>query len=269
MDTIKFDITSNDVLTIGYQYDHLATQVVFSGYEQISEENPLYLVYGSKPPYLVPIVDYTLDVTQKLTQNAGKIVCQLVEKPVDGSVERYSNAFVLQVKASKATDSDNEVADDRLVTLYAKYQALYYQLVRMRDSGAFIGEKGDKGDSGQVSFDELNEEQIEMLRGEKGDKGDKGDPLNFDDLTDEQKQQIKGQDGTVAFDELTQTQIEMLRGDAFTYDDFTEEQLKALKGEKGDKGDMLNVTYGTAYPSSSSEIFTNMEVGTIYLQIVN
>lgn len=114
---------------------------------------------------------------------------------------------------------------------------------------ALKGEKGDKGADGTMTFSDLTEEQKASL---KGDKGDKGDPLTFDDLTDEQKASLKGEkgdkgeDGTVAFDSLTSTQIGMLRGakgdkgdkgDAFTYADFTTEQLASLKGEKGDKGD--------------------------------
>ena len=59
------------------------------------------------------------------------------------------------------------------------------------------GAKGDKGDKGDTGATGAKGEQ-----GNKGDKGDKGD-----------------------------------RGDAFTYSDFTEEQLAGLKGEKGDKGD--------------------------------
>ena len=59
------------------------------------------------------------------------------------------------------------------------------------------GEKGDKGDTGATGSPGQTGAQ-----GEKGEKGDKGDT-----------------------------------GAAFTYSDFTAEQLAALKGEKGDKGD--------------------------------
>ena len=59
------------------------------------------------------------------------------------------------------------------------------------------GEQGPKGDPGSAGAD-----------GAKGEKGDKGDT---------------GPQGE--------------KGDAFTYSDFTAEQLASLKGEKGDKGD--------------------------------
>lgn len=54
----------------------------------------------------------------------------------------------------------------------------------------------------------------------KGDKGDKGDAFTYDDFTEEQLADLKGE-----------------KGDPFVYSDFTEEQLADLKGDKGDKGD--------------------------------
>ena len=63
-------------------------------------------------------------------------------------------------------------------------------------------------------YDELAHtriDNIQLQKGEKGDKGDKGD------------QGLQGPKGD--------------KGDAFTYEDFTPEQLAALKGDKGDKGD--------------------------------
>ena len=67
------------------------------------------------------------------------------------------------------------------------------------DLGSVIGPKGDKGDIGPQG-----------PAGPIGPKGDKGDI---------------GPQGPVG-----------LKGDAFTYDDFTPEQLASLKGPKGDTG---------------------------------
>ena len=82
----------------------------------------------------------------------------------------------------------------------------YWQLLSGKgDTGpqGIQGEKGDKGDTGS--------------KGDKGDKGDTG-PQGIQGPQGE-----KGDKGD--------------KGDAFTYSDFTEEQLASLKGEKGDKGD--------------------------------
>ncbi len=59
------------------------------------------------------------------------------------------------------------------------------------------------------------------IKGKTGDKGDKGDAFTYEDFTQEQLDDLKGD-----------------KGDAFTYEDFTPEQLLALKGAKGDRGIM-------------------------------
>ena len=88
-----------------------------------------------------------------------------------------------------------------------------YWLIWNTDRGAYVeselplppvsvGPKGDKGDTGERG-----------PQGEQGPKGDKGDTG---------PQGPQGEKGD--------------KGDAFTYSDFTAEQLAALKGEKGDTG---------------------------------
>jgi hypothetical protein len=56
----------------------------------------------------------------------------------------------------------------------------------------------------------------------QGSKGDKGDAFTYEDFTAEQLGGLKGDKGD--------------KGDAFTYDDFSDEQLASLKGEKGESG---------------------------------
>ena len=50
-------------------------------------------------------------------------------------------------------------------------------------------------------------------------KGEKGDAFTFEDFTPDQLELLKGEKGD--------------KGDAFTYEDFTKEQLDLLKGENG------------------------------------
>ena len=71
------------------------------------------------------------------------------------------------------------------------------------DCGNIQGPKGDKGDTGPQG--------LRGIQGEKGATGERGATG---------PQGAKGE-----------------KGDAFTYADFTQEQLAALKGPKGDKGD--------------------------------
>ena len=72
-----------------------------------------------------------------------------------------------------------------------------------------------------ISFDFKN------LKGENGPKGDQGDKGDVGERGPQGEQGIQGPKGD--------------KGDAFTYSDFTPEQLESLKGPKGDKGDKGDV----------------------------
>ena len=82
------------------------------------------------------------------------------------------------------------------------------------------GEIGPKGDTGAQG--PQGEMGPQGPRGEKGDKGDKGDTGATGPQGIQGIQGPQGEKGD--------------KGDAFTYSDFTAEQLAALKGEKGDTG---------------------------------
>ena len=100
--------------------------------------------------------------------------------------------------------------------------------------GNIKGEKGDKGETGQ--------------QGVKGDTGDTGasgfSPIvNVDHSTGQIVITTEDGSATISFDELKgDTGPQGVKGDtgntgdAFTFDDFTSEQLASLKGEKGDTG---------------------------------
>ena len=73
--------------------------------------------------------------------------------------------------------------------------------------------------------------------GETGPQGPKGDAFTYSDFTEEQLNALKGPKG----DKGEQGPIGPAgpkgdKGDAFTYNDFTSEQLESLKGPKGEQG---------------------------------
>ena len=72
-----------------------------------------------------------------------------------------------------------------------------------------------------IAFDFKN------LKGEAGPKGEKGDKGDTGERGPQGEQGIQGPVGPAG-----------PKGDAFTYNDFTPEQLAALKGPKGDKGEI-------------------------------
>lgn len=110
------------------------------------------------------------------------------------------------------------------------------------------GEKGDKGDTGAqgpagadgkdgvsvthewvgttLSVTSASGTSSADLKGEKGEQGIQGIQGPKGDTGDQGPQGIQGEKGDKGD-----------KGDAFTYSDFTAEQLAGLKGEKGDKGD--------------------------------
>lgn len=130
------------------------------------------------------------------------------------------------------------------------------------------GKKGDKGDPGAsnvltigsvtsgaapavtITGDSPNQVLNFVLekgeQGIQGGKGDKGDAFTYADFTPDQLAALKGEKGD--------------KGDAFTYNDFTPEQLASLKGEKGDKGDPGSYTAGTGIKIANGIISATAEV---------
>lgn len=152
--------------------------------------------------------------------------------------------------------------------------AINTALAQAKASGEFNGEKGDtgsqgpKGDTGET--------------GPKGDKGDKGDtgetgptgPQGPTGATGpagpKGEPGEKGETGATG-PEGPQGPIGP-QGNAFTYDDFTQEQLAALKGEKGDKGDKgdTGATGAAGYnPVRGTDYWTDSDIAEIKSYVDN
>lgn len=87
-------------------------------------------------------------------------------------------------------------------------QAVADEVQRRLDNGDFVGPQGPQGDKGETG--PIGPQGPKGEKGDKGDKGEKGDTGP------------QGETGA--------------KGDAFTFDDFTPEQLESLRGPKGDTG---------------------------------
>lgn len=87
-------------------------------------------------------------------------------------------------------------------------QAVADEVQRRLDNGDFVGPQGLKGDRGETG--PIGPQGPKGEKGDKGDKGEKGDTGP------------QGETGA--------------KGDAFTFGDFTPEQLESLRGPKGDTG---------------------------------
>ena len=128
MNVIRYNVNSTDACNIGYQYEHNASKVVFSGYAMKDPENEMYFKFMGRTAasrYLIPIVDMTLDITHLLTKNAGTFKCQLEERTAEGDFVGETPVFQVHVGTSIKSNADYEIVDDRLPTLYTKYNEMY------------------------------------------------------------------------------------------------------------------------------------------------
>ena len=118
------------------------------------------------------------------------------------------------------------------------------------------GEQGPQGGKGDpFTYDDFTQEQINTLKGEKGD------PFTYNDFTPEQLAALKGEPGytpqkgidyndgvsithkwegailtITSASGTSSANLKGEKGDSFTYEDFTEEQLKDLIGPQGNTG---------------------------------
>lgn len=98
-----------------------------------------------------------------------------------------------------------------------------------------------------MKFSDLTQEEKDSLS------------LKWEHLTDAQKAEIKGEKGDAfTFEDFTPEQIELLKvkgdkGEPFRFEDFTQEQIESLK-VKGDKGEPLR--FEDLTEEQKEEIFT-------------
>lgn len=100
-------------------------------------------------------------ISQYKTQS--ETITQAVNETVDSALETLTTQ---KAQVFEQIDSKVLSVNELLITIQTKL-----------DNGDFIGEKGEKGDQG--------------LQGIQGQKGDKGDPLRFEDLSEQQIDQLK------------------------------------------------------------------------------
>ncbi len=86
----------------------------------------------------------------------------------------------------------------------------------------------------QKALEAIEAGKVKGEKGETGPAGPKGDAFTYSDFTADQLAELKGPKGDDGKPGATGPAGP--KGDAFTYSDFTEDQLAALKGPKGDDG---------------------------------
>lgn len=241
--TVKFTLPGNLI-----DRDYIL-EITVGGYVFPSDENIVIRVNKGFAEYMGVLEAYavrkaTRDIIKEEAQNATANIAKELDysqlKGEKGDAFKYEDFTEEQLKDLKGEKGDAFTYDDFTLE----------QLEKL---------KGEKGDA--FTYDDFTPEQLEKLKGDKGDsieiketsedelgniliiftddteitipkgnKGDKGEPLKYEDLTPDQKEELKGKDGTMSFEDLTEEQRATLKGDPFTYNDFTDEQLEKLKG---------------------------------------
>ena len=154
-----------------------------------------------------------------VTTETDNKVAELLDPVVSKANEKINEVD------SKIVDIENAIseADSKINNAIAKIPPKSELIGEKGDKGE-KGEKGDKGDRGEQGLQGI--QGIQGIQGERGLQGEKGDK------GEQGLQGLKGDKG-----DKGDTGEKGEKGDAFTYEDFTPEQLVLLKGEKGDKGD--------------------------------
>lgn len=195
---------------------------------EISEE--CYAVFAAKKPdgkflYNDCTIENNIiyyEVTEQTTVVEGEMPCEIKLYGADNALIT-SPRFKIIVNAPVLADEDEvEIESTNEVTaltaLVSEATDLITDVEKKLANGEFDGHDMTHEWVGTVL--KVTSASGTSEADLKGDKGDKGDAFTYDDFTEEQLADLKGE-----------------KGDPFVYSDFTEEQLADLKGDKGDKGD--------------------------------
>ena len=218
------------------------------------EENPTGSETRLTNTFLVDTLASAKDYADKAKEYADKAASAEIE--IDKAVESAQNAAISEKAAKGYADKAKEYSES--VNVFIPSVDADGVMTWTNKAGlanpAPVSVKGERGAKG-----ERGEQGPQGLQGLPGAKGDKGDAFKYTDFTASQLAALKGPKGDTG---NTGPQGERGpqgatgpqgpkgdkgdtgpqgakgdKGDAFTYADFTQEQLAALKGSKGDKGD--------------------------------
>ena len=137
---------------------------------------------------------------------------------------------IIDINSSKIKEIDDKISEanekiDEIIEIediYTKEEVDNKISEEISKIDLVKGEKGDKGDKGDpFTYDDFTPEQLLALKGEKGDKGERGEK------GEQGLQGLKGDKG-----DKGERGLQGEKGDAFTYEDFTPEQLVLLKGDR-------------------------------------
>ena len=183
---------------------------------------------------------FMVDLPDEYKDYTGTYKCELfVDCMVNGELERITtSSFNYTVKPSIMNDLDEVIEGDpdyplvdEIVKQLKTVDPSQFATNESVDSKIAAieltpGPTGDKGDP--FTYNDFTAEQLAALVGPQGPAGEKGDT---GDVGPQGPQGIQGEQGPAGADGAKGD-----KGDAFTYADFTAEQLEALRGPQGEPG---------------------------------
>ncbi len=188
----------------------------------LNKENSLYV---SKDECYIP---HEVIKSPMFTVSVFAILGDSMATTAQAAITVKQSGYALGDEPSEPTPDEYQ----QLVNIYEATKAVAESVRTDADNGLFKGEKGDKGDKGEQGIQgekgDIGEQGPQGIQGPKGDRGEQG------------TQGIQGVQGVQGIQGEKGDKGD--KGDAFTYDDFTAEQLALLKGEKGEQGD-VNTEY--------------------------
>lgn len=179
----------------------------------------------------------------------------------DGVVNREFNTTPAVLPVLKGLETGEAIIEEHVDILEQWRADLFGTGDTVEQQIRDVGEEVKAGIGDQVAA--YVAENADELKGEKGDNGATFTPsvdgsgnlswTNDRDLTNPITRNIKGE-----------------KGDAFTYDDFTDEQLATLKGEQGETGNGLEIVTtagtGAAYTATVPNV-TSLIPGASFIMI--
>ena len=184
----------------------------------LNKENSLYV---SKDECYIP---HEVIKSPMFTVSVFAIMGDSMATTAQAAITVKQSGYALGDEPSEPTPDEYQ----QLVNIYEATKAVAESVRTDADNGLFKGEKGDKGDKGEQGIQgekgDIGEQGPQGIQGPKGERGEQG------------IQGIQGVQGVQGIQGEKGDKGD--KGDAFTYDDFTAEQLALLKGEKGDQGDV-------------------------------
>lgn len=232
METITINPFNEERKTVGFQYDHNETQLVFEGIE--GENNYLKIMISKSEYEVFPIPSNTFTLTSTYTKKAVTYNAQIMKK-VNGVLVAHSPIFELTLRPSIGESVAKEVVPPAFKTAYDEMVDTTKEIKDKLEKGEFKGDKGDKGDKGGPYTESQEFKEYYQKVKDTVDKSERIDK----DITD------KANKFDTNYEEKFNAFNENATQKTNTFNQNAEQQHENLKNDFNGKMNDLNESYDT------------------------